>query len=113
MKFLVSEKHNSNYPNPIEFGAGDVLKLGQLDTEYPGWIRVTTKDGNEGWAPISDISVEDSKETGIAINSYCANELNVQPGEELAFIKEKNGWYWCLNQNGDYGWVPKEIGKTT
>ena len=52
MKVIVIEEHSSNYPNPITFEQGEALQLGKQDTEFEGWIRVTTQDGNEGWAPI-------------------------------------------------------------
>jgi len=42
--------HRSNYPDPIEFHQGDSLKTGIRDSEYEGWVRVTTTGGKEGWA---------------------------------------------------------------
>jgi hypothetical protein len=52
MRLKVLKAHSSSYPDPISFIQGDELKLGGLDEEYKGWIRVKTKDNNQGWAPI-------------------------------------------------------------
>ncbi len=52
-KLISITEHKSNYPTPITFSFGDTVTLGKLDTEYAGWIRVTTFDGNVGWAQSS------------------------------------------------------------
>ncbi|GAB1266996.1 SH3 domain-containing protein [Aurantivibrio infirmus] len=110
MKLRVIEKHESNYPNPIEFNIGDILKLGTMDKEFEGWIRAATKDGNEGWAPLDYIEIITNKSLGKAVCKYSAKELDVAPGQILEILKEHNGWVWCLAENGNYGWVPKKVG---
>ncbi|MDX1490798.1 MAG: SH3 domain-containing protein [Pseudohongiellaceae bacterium] len=110
MKFRVKKEHKSNYSNPIRFEAGDTVLLGELDNEYEGWIRATTPDGNEGWAPVSFVRASDDGRQGTALRSYSAQELNVAPGQLLLVKQELNGWYWCVSNNGDSGWVPKHIG---
>ncbi|HBX36373.1 MAG TPA: hypothetical protein DEG76_03335 [Pseudohongiella sp.] len=52
MKVKVIKSYESAYPNPISFEVGEAVRLGEMDDEYPGWIRVTTADGNIGWAPL-------------------------------------------------------------
>ena len=87
------------------------MRVGNFDNDYPGWVRVTTSDGNDGWAPADIIAIEKDKGLGTALHSYCARELNVEPGDVLTVIKEKLGWCWCEDQNGSAGWVPREIGE--
>ncbi len=105
-KVTVIEEHVSNYPNPIKFEQGEALQLGRQDTEFEGWIRVTTKDGNEGWAPVQYIEFEAGAAQGIAKCSYNANELNTRMSESLTVLKEVNGWYLVSNAQGEVGWVP-------
>ena len=112
MKVTVIEAHSSNYPNPITFEEGETLQLGKQDTEFEGWIRVTTNDGNEGWAPIQYIEFEAGASQGIATCSYNANELNTKLSEPLSVIKELNGWYLVSNGQGQVGWVPVQTVET-
>lgn len=62
----IAVAHQSEYPTPIAFNAGERVSLGRRDTEYPGWVRVTTAGGNAwlwvrsqsgetGWMPASTI----------------------------------------------------------
>ena len=51
MQRVVTEAHQSNYPNPISFQSGETVTLGRTDSEFPGWIRARLANGNEGWAP--------------------------------------------------------------
>ena len=106
MKVLVKEPHTSNYPNPISFSKGDVLKLGRFDTEFSGWVRVFTSDGNEGWAPIDYVDTVNSRNTGVAKCDYNAFELNTQSNEILTVLLELNEWFLAINSHGLKGWVP-------
>ena len=99
--------HRSAYPDPIDFEAGDPLTLGERDEEYPGWIRVTTRDGNRGWAPEQYIEIE-SPGRGVATTRYTARELNTVAGETLLCHRELNDWLWVENRRGETGWVPRQ-----
>jgi len=110
VKVLVKTTHTSVYPNPIEFQKGDQLELGQRDTEYPGWIRVRTSNGNEGWAPEQYIMLE-CEGSGVGEKNYNAHELNTKVGEELVVLSETNGWYWVERRSGEKGWVPVDTTK--
>lgn len=112
MQVTVIKAHNSNYPNPITFEQGETLQLGKQDTEFKGWIRVTTNDGNEGWAPIQYLEFEPGASQGIAQCNYNANELNTRLSEPLLVIKELNGWYLVSNAQGQVGWVPVQTVET-
>lgn len=106
MKVFVIKEHVSNYPNPITFEPGDMLILGEMDTEYTGWIRVETQDGNKGWAPDQYIDFQPGDPTGLANSSYNAFELDTSLNERLTVIKELNGWYLVTNEADKVGWVP-------
>lgn len=107
MRIVAVAAHTSAYPNPIRFEAGDRLVLGERDDEYPGWIRVITADGNEGWAP-EQLVERRSPTEGRGVGEYTARELNTVAGETLVCRRELNGWLWVENTRGDSGWVPKE-----
>jgi SH3-like domain-containing protein len=102
MKVNVIALHRSNYPDPIEFSTGELLRLGRRDHEYPGWIRVILASGNEGWAPESLID-----ENAVALDDYTARELNVEVGESVIWHRELAGWVWVENEKGESGWVPE------
>lgn len=48
-KVVVVREHRSNYPNPVSFSAVDRLLVGERDTEYVGWVKITDKKGRVGW----------------------------------------------------------------
>ena len=108
MDSYVIKAHKSNYPKPIEFNSKDWLKVGAEDTEYPGWIWVETRDGNEGWAPVEYVELLGEPNRGIARTSYCAQELEVEVGEELQIKNTLCGWYFVTNLRGEIGWVPQD-----
>lgn len=108
MKQLIVAPHRSNYPNPISFEKGDIVRLGAVDNEYPGWVWTKTRDGHEGWSPLAYLEVTEPH-TAVAKQYYCAAELNVKPGEEVEVIDELNGWVWCTNNAGRNGWLPKGV----
>jgi len=110
MKIEILKEHKSNYPNPIIFGIGELVSLGKVDSDNSGWIRVTTKDGNEGWAPIDYFESAEEGSTGRAICDYTAIELDVSPGEVLQVVKELSDWCWCMNRECKFGWVPANAG---
>jgi hypothetical protein len=99
--------HRSAYPNPIRFEAGDPLTLGERDDEYPGWIRVTTRDGRHGWAPEPFIDIRSTGQ-GVANTRYTARELDTVADEVLQCHRELNDWLWVENGRGETGWVPRQ-----
>jgi len=106
MRVLVVEPHVSNYPNPIKVKKGEVLLIGEPDTEFEGWIRAKIKDGNEGWAPIQYIEFSKNSATGVAKTDYSAFELTTYIGQQLRVILELNEWYLAETSDGVLGWVP-------
>ena len=103
MEKIIKKAHRSNYPNPISFDVGESLSIGELDTEFPNWVRVKTVDGNEGWAPAQYIDFEQS----IATQYYSAYELNVSIGDCVNVLFELNEWFMVECSMGKRGWIPK------
>lgn len=106
MHWIVISSHESNYPNPIKFKVGDVVEVGKSDDEFPGWVWVTTSDGNQGWAPNQYLKMKVSGRNAIAIQPYSAQELNTTLEEVLKLHLELNGWSWVENGENRFGWVP-------
>ena len=112
MKIIVKKEHKSNYPNPIRFRKGDSLHVGQQDTEFKDWIWVTTKDGNQGWAPVQYLHIKDEQEA-VARKNYTATELDTAIGDALLLHYELNDWGWAEKKDGSCGWVPMNTTKIT
>lgn len=106
MQWIAISAHKSNYPNPIHFQAGDLVEVGIKDDEFPGWIWVTTLDGNQGWAPIQYLQIDVSGKRAVAIQSYSAQELETSIDEVVKLHWELNGWGWVENEDDFFGWVP-------
>ena len=102
---VVSVAHTSNYPDPLEVAAGDVVTAGHRDKQYPGWIWVTTADGKEGWAP-EDYMERRKGSAGIMKRAYSAREIDTAAGDVLFVQMELNGWFWVETADGRSGWVP-------
>ena len=108
MNLVVTSRHRSTYPNPISFQPGEKLQLGGSDREYPGWIWVTTNDGNQGWAPEQYLAIHDCETEATASQEYSARELDTEAGEKLELLEELNQWVYARNAKGAIGWVPLE-----
>lgn len=108
MQWMVISAHKSNYPNPIHFQSGDLVDVGIKDGDFPGWIWVTTLDGNQGWAPIQYLRMEANDKSAVATQSYSAQELDTKIGKVLRLHGELNGWGWVENEDHAFGWVPMD-----
>ena len=106
MKIIAIKRHKSKYFNPIIFGKGECLTTGKKDTEFEGWTWVTTKDGNQGWAPMQYLQLRKGSDRAVARQDYTAIELNTCVGDELTLHYELNDWGWVEKSDGSYGWVP-------
>jgi len=114
MKYLITENHRTEYPNPISLEQGEKVILGKTseetvgetsyDENWPNWVFCTKMDGsNEGWVP-NQIITHDG-DHGYANEDYSAKELDVDKGATMQGIKEMNGW--LLGEcNRETGWVP-------
>ena len=102
--YRVLYDYQISYPDPLVVRAGDELIVGKEDPEYPGWIWCTDSNGKGGWVP--DDCIELAVENARARYDYAATELAATMGEELVMSKQKSGWAWCTNGNGESGWLP-------
>jgi len=103
---LVIKAYNSAYPNPLRLRQNDQLRLGEKESEWPGWLWCTDQNSNSGWVPENYVRIAGDK--GVMTCDYDATELTVQPGDQVTIIKEESGWYWCMDKSPRYGWLPKE-----
>ncbi len=101
----VITSHRSSYPRPISFRQGEALTAVRRDDEYPGWIWVTTEDGNAGWAHESLLDLSDTG-AAVAREDYTARELDTEEGERVRSLRELDGWAWVENERRQSGWVP-------
>ena len=111
MKLIALEEHKSNYPNPINFKEGECVVIGKKDSEFEGWIWVSTNSGNQGWAPIQYLQIREGFDKAIAKRDYTAKELNTYPGDELILHYKLNDWGWVEKNDGSCGWVPMKTTK--
>lgn len=104
-KVIAVKEHISNYPIPITLTRGVKVKIAREDTLYAGWLFCTNSDtGISGWCPKQIIKQTDAY-TGISLENYSANELNVDVQQQLLLIRELNDWAWCFD-GVSYGWIP-------
>lgn len=101
----VVRAYRAQYANPIRFAVGDIVAVGERDTEWPAFAWTTTRDGNAGWAPAEWLKpLGDGRAE--ALRDYSARELDVDAGDELVLHGELGGWWWCEQDDGQLGWVP-------
>ncbi len=106
MKAKAVKDHRSKFPNPIRFQKGDRVITGKQDTEFAGWVWVTTRDGNQGWAPMAYLRPVTGSDGAVAHQDYSAQELDIRTGEVLVVYFVLNEWGWVENRQGACGWVP-------
>lgn len=99
--------YRAQYANPIKFAQGELVTLGERDTEWPAFIWTTTADGKAGWAPFDWLKPLDDNRAE-ALRDYSAQELDVAAGDAVTLLHELGGWWWCEHADGRCGWVPAE-----
>ncbi|MFS0826897.1 SH3 domain-containing protein [Pseudomonas phoenicis] len=112
MKSVVIKIHRSEYPQPIRLVAGQPLSIGQRYEGSEGWedwYLCTCAGQLPGWVPAQLIEVLGIGH-GRARETYCAHELDVEPGQIIEALRFLNGWYWCKRlSDGELGWLPSEV----
>ena len=108
-KYLVTEDHTSEYPEPITFTRGAPLTVGERYEGSEGWkdwFFCSTPGQESGWVPAQVIETIDGN-AARAREDYTARELNVRKGERLLGARVLNGWVWCKHPaDSESGWVP-------
>ena len=109
--YIVIEKHETEYPNPITLTIGEKVIIGEehevTESEnWENWIFCTKADNsNSGWVPKQIIDHESER----ILRDYSAKELTVEEGVILEGIEELNGWLLSKNKStGEVGWIPME-----
>lgn len=99
------EEHTIPERPPLKLSAGDVVRVGKQDTEWPAFVFVTSGTGS-GWVPARHLSAV--KGDAEVVMPYDTTELPTSVGEVLEVIKADNesGWCWCRSTSGREGWVP-------
>ena len=103
-KARIIREHKPQYPDPIEVDAGEPVRVGNEDTEFPGWTWCRSSDGREGWVPAELLSSEGPD--ALVLENYSARELAVQPGEEVTVEASRHAWLLVRNARGERGWIP-------
>jgi uncharacterized protein YgiM (DUF1202 family) len=103
---IVTAAHRTKYPNPIRFKAGEKVRVGKRDDEYPGWIWTTVASGASAWAPEELLTISGTE--AVALVDYESTELNTEGGESVRVLFEMLAWAWVKNSAGREGWVPLE-----
>lgn len=97
----------TQYANPIGFRRGDVVQLGERDTEWPAFAWTTTSDGNAGWGPVDWLRpIGDGRAE--VLRDYTARELDADSGDTVELIDELGGWWWSRAADGREGWLPAD-----
>ena len=103
-KVRIIREYIPEYPDPIDVAAGEQVRVGNEDAEFPGWIWCRASDGREGWVPAELLSSE-GPDT-LILENYSARELAVYPGEEVTVEISRHAWLLVRNARGERGWVP-------
>lgn len=96
----------AQYADPIAFRAGDLLSVGQNDTEWPTFVWCVGPDGRSGWTP--ERMIERDGDKGIALCDYSAMELTVAEGEIVTVLEAEGGWLRVRNSADETGWAPDD-----
>ncbi|MCP3748870.1 SH3 domain-containing protein [Pseudomonas sp. SBB6] len=110
MKFRVIDAHRSEYPEPITFAKGAPLSIGERyegEEGWDNWYWCSTAGQPAGWVP-GQVIERLGDDQGIALEDYCARELEVQAGDCLVGGRQLNGWVWCSKGRAS-GWVPLQV----
>ena len=90
---------------PLQLTVGQIVEVGDRDTEWPEFVFVTAADGT-GWVPARHLS--GSSGSAVVRTDYDTTELATELGETLQVLAEdqQSGWAWCRSGAGREGWVP-------
>ena len=105
MRYVLTADHKIPDRPPLVVRPGDVVQVGERDTEWPAFVFVAAPDGT-GWVPARHIDIDGS--VGIVRVGYDTAELPAVSGESVHVLEDdpESGWSWCRNDDGRQGWVP-------
>lgn len=110
-RYRVIADYQAAYADPFCVRVGETFEVSEkvdVWNSNPDWIWIwcTDRRGKQGWVPRNVITFDTDGITGTARSTYTARELTVSAGDELVAHQEEGGWLWCMNQQGESGWVP-------
>lgn len=91
--------------SPLVLAIGDHVRLGQRDSDWPGWIWATAINGRGSYVP-EDILTVASDGTARVDQAFHARDLTVVKEEIVVSLREVKGWHWCRNAHEGEGWLP-------
>ncbi|WP_254773627.1 SH3 domain-containing protein [Plantibacter sp. MMLR14_011] len=93
---------------PLTVRPGDVVQVGDRDTEWPAFVFVTASHGT-GWVPARHLDVDGS--VGVVRAGYDTTELPAVTGDTVDVVEDdpESGWSWCRNADGREGWIPHRV----
>ena len=108
MRVTATAEHQIPERAPIRLTIGDAVVVGDRDTEWPEFVFVTVSKGS-GWVPARYLSADRGAAT--VDEPYDTTELAVAAGEQVEVIArdDASGWWWCRNDGGHEGWVPRSV----
>ncbi|WP_226467782.1 SH3 domain-containing protein [Luteimonas panaciterrae] len=97
-------QHRAPERPAIRVSTGDMVTLGERDTDWPQFIWTSLASGLGGWIP----SILFDRDVGEAVaqQDYDTRELDADPGDVLTLHYEMADWWWAENAQGASGWIP-------
>jgi len=105
-KVRITRHYTVQYSNPISVAAGERVKVGHEDQDFPGWMWCKAMDGRESWVPIELLSKGNEGDEAMILQDYSARELDVERGEEVIVEDSRHDWLLVRNARGECGWIP-------
>lgn len=93
---------------PLVLAAGERVRLGQRDADWPGWIWVTSISGRGSYVP-EEMLAKAEDGTAEVRQPFHARDLSVVKDESVTSLREVKGWHWCRNEDGEEGWLPSYL----
>ena len=90
---------------PLQLEAGDVVKTGPKDKQWPGWIWVSNDAGRGTYVPEDCVKKEKGQPATMS-QAFNARDLSVEKGAVVTGLREVGGWLWCRDASGAEGWLP-------
>ena len=103
-----SKEYIMCYPDYLDLKEGAeavILKSEPETSEWYGWHFCRDENGKEGWISTDFLDLESS----LITKNYSAKELNARKGQKFSLVNESCNWYWCESEEGNEGWLPKNI----
>ncbi|MHB9796313.1 SH3 domain-containing protein [Pseudomonas sp. MT3] len=108
MRYDVIQPHRGEFPEPIAFTRGTMLRVGERyegEAGWQDWYFCSTPGQEDGWVPAQVFRLT-APGVAMALEDYSARELDVEVGERLEGARVLGGWCWCSRTGGESGWVP-------